>query len=357
MAWHKKLFIPGPTEVRPEILLAMATPQIGHRFPEIGDLQWSCIHKLQKLLYTKNTIFLMASSSTGAMEAAVRNCTARKCINFTNGAFADRWHKITKGNGIPCDKFDVEWDMAVKPGMIADKLKTGEYDSMTLVFNETSTGVRAPIEEIGEMMKVDFPDVSFLVDAVSGMAGDKLPMDELGIDVLLAGVQKAFSMPSGLTVCAVSDRALKKAETIDNRGFYFDFLQLMTKYEKGQSPNTPAIAHLFAMDAQMDDILAEGIEERFARHKQMAERCREWARKHWEMFPEEGYESNTLTVIKNTRGVSIAGLNKELAKYNVVIANGYGKLKEKTFRIAHMGDCTYPDLLGLLALIDEILGL
>ncbi len=356
MAWHKKLFIPGPTEVRPEILLAMATPQIGHRMPAIGELQWSCINKLQKLLYTKNTIFLMASSSTGAMEAAVRNCTAKKCINFTNGAFSGRWYKITRGNGIPCDNFDVEWGKAVKPEHIADQLKTGEYDSMTLVFNETSTGVRAPIEEIGEMMKNDFPDVSFLVDAVSGMAGDKLPMDDLGIDVLLAGVQKAFSMPSGLAVCAVSDRALKKAETIENRGFYFDFLQLMTKYEKGQSPNTPAIAHMNALDVQMDDIIAEGIEERFARHAKMAAKCREWAKKHFALFPEEGYESKTLTVIDNAKGISVGDLNNELAKYQCVIANGYGKIKDKTFRIAHMGDCTYPDLLGLLALIDEILG-
>ncbi len=356
MGWHKKLFIPGPTEVRPEILLAMATPQIGHRMPEIGELQWRCIEKLQKLLYTKATIFLMASSSSGAMEAAVRNCTSKKCINFVNGAFAKRWHKMTLGNGIPADKFEVEFGKAIKPEMVDEKLKTGEYDTMTLVFNETSTGVRAPIEQIAEVMK-KYPDVMFLVDAVSGMAGDKIEMDKLGIDVLLAGVQKAFAMPSGMTVCAVSEKALEKAKTVQNRGFYFDFLELMTKYDKGQSPNTPAIAHMFAMDVQMDDILAEGIEERFARHLKMAEKCRDWARKHWSLFPEKGYESKTLTVINNTRGISIGDLNKELAKHHLAIANGYGDLKDKTFRIAHMGDCTYPDLLGCLAIIDEILGL
>lgn len=356
MTWHKRLFIPGPTEVRPEILLAMATPQVGHRMPEISELQWNCINKLKKLLYTDSTIFLMASSSTGAMEAAVRNCTSKKCINFVNGAFAKRWHKLTLGNGIPADKFEVEFGKAIKPEMVDEKLKTGEYDTMTLVFNETSTGVRNPIEEIAKVME-KYPDVLYLVDAVSGMAGDKIEMDKLGIDVLLAGVQKAFSMPSGLTICAVSDKALKKAETVKNRGFYFDFLELMTKYDKGQSPNTPAIAHMFALDVQMDDILAEGIVERFARHRKMSGKCREWARKHWALFPEEGYESNTLTVIENTRGISVGDLNKNLAKHHLAIANGYGDLKEKTFRIAHMGDCTYPDLLGCLALIDEILGL
>jgi aspartate aminotransferase-like enzyme len=356
MTWHKRLFIPGPSEVRPEILLAMATPQIGHRMPEISDLQWGCIKKVQQLLYTQSTIFLMAASSTGAMEAAVRNCTSKKCINFVNGAFAKRWHKMTVGNGIPCDKYEVEFGKAVKPEMVDEKLKTGDYDAMTLVMNETSTGVRVPIEDIADVMK-KYPEVMFLVDAVSCMAGDKIEMDKLGIDVLLAGVQKAFALPAGLTVCAVSDKALKKAETVKNRGFYFDFLELMTKYDKGQSPNTPSIAHMFALNAQMDDIIAEGLENRFARHKKMAEKCRAWAKKHFDTFPEKGYESNTLTVITNTKNISVGDLNKELAKHHCAIANGYGDLKDKTFRIAHMGDCTYPDLLGLLAVIDEILGL
>ena len=356
MGWHKKLFIPGPSEVRPEILIAMATPQIGHRMPEIGVLQKSIVGKLQKLLYTEGKVILFASSSSGAMEAAVRNCTSKKCINFINGAFAKRWHSITKMNGIPADKFEVDFGKAIKPEMVDEKLATGEYDSFTLVFNETSTGVRSPIEEIAEVAK-KYPDVLFLVDAVSGMAGDKVEMDKLGIDVFLAGVQKCFALPSGMAVCAVSDKALKKAETIEHRGFYFDFLEMMKKYDAGQSPNTPAISHMYALDKQLDDFFEEGLDERFARHKKMAEKCREWARKYWKLFPEEGYESNTLTVIENTRSVSIKDLNNELAKHHIAIANGYGDLKEKTFRIAHMGDCTYPDLLGVLALIEEILEL
>jgi aspartate aminotransferase-like enzyme len=356
MGWHKRLFIPGPTEVRAEILLAMATPQIGHRMPEIGVLQNRIVEKLQKLLYTKNKIILFASSSTGAMEAAVRNLTAKKCICFTNGSFAERWYKLCVGNGIPVDQHAVEWGLAIKPEMVKERLKTGNYDSMTVIMNETSTGARSPIEGIADVMK-KFPDVMFLVDAVSCMAGDKIEMDKLGIDVLLAGVQKAFSLPAGLTVCAVSEKALKKAETVKNRGFYFDFLEMMTKYDAGQSPNTPAIPQMFALDVQLDDIIAEGLDARWARHEKMANKCRAWAEKHFALFPEKGYESKTLTVITNTKGISVSDLNKKLAEHHCAIANGYGKLKEKTFRIAHMGDCTYPDLLGLLAVIDEILGL
>jgi len=353
---HRRLFIPGPTEVRPEILQAMATPQIGHRAPEISDLYNEIQPKLQKLLYTDGTVFLINSSSTGAMEAAVKNTVAKKCINFTNGAFSERWHKITKANGIPCDSAGVEWSKAIKPEMVDEYLSSGEYDAITLVLNETSTGVMAPIEEIAEVVK-KYPDVMFLVDAVSAMAGMKIEVEKLGIDVCLAGVQKAFAMPSGMTICYVSDKAISKTEKVEKRGFYFDFQQYLKKHEKGQHPSTSPISHMFALNKQLEDILEEGLENRWARHKKMAEVTRAWAKKYFELYAEEGYESLTLTTIKNTRGISVKDLNKELAKHWIMISNGYGKLKEETFRIAHMGDTQLWELYGLLKLIEEILTL
>ena len=353
---HRRLFIPGPTEVRPEILQAMATPQIGHRAPELSDLYNEIQPKLKKLLYTDGTIFMLSSSSTGAMEASVLNTVAKKCVNFTNGAFSERWHKITKAVGKDCEAVGVEWGKAVTAEMVDEHLSSGQYDAMTLVLNETSTGVMANIEEVAEVMK-KYPDVMFLVDAVSAMAGVKIEVEKLGIDVCLAGVQKAFAMPSGLTVCYASEKALKKAENVENRGFYFDFLSYLKSHEKGQHPSTSPISHMFALNMQLDDILEEGLENRWNRHKKMADVTRAWANKHFEVFAEKGYESQTLTTVKNTRGISVSGLNKELAKHWIMISNGYGKLKEETFRIAHMGDTQVWELYGLLKLIDEILEL
>jgi aspartate aminotransferase-like enzyme len=211
------------------------------------------------------------------------------------------------------------------------------------------------MDEIAAVLR-KYPDVSFLVDAVSSMAGVRIPVDEWRIDVCLAGLQKAFALPAGLTVAAVSSRALEKAKTIKNRGYYFDFLDMLKYHERGQTPATPAIPLVQALDAQLDDILGETPSARFARHESMARIVRDWARRHFAVFSEEGYESPTLTCIANTRGISVSSLNKELGKQWVAISNGYGDLKEKTFRIAHMGDTQEWEIRGLLAVIDRILG-
>ena len=196
-----------------------------------------------------------------------------------------------------------------------------------------------------------------MVDSVSAMAGAPTPIDEFGIDVCLAGMQKAFSLPSGLAVCSVSKRAIERAKTIEHRGYYFDFLEMLKYDERGMTPSTPAIPQIFALDAQLDDILDEGVEERFARHAKLAEITQAWARKHFALFAEEGYASPTITCVKNTRGISVADLNKELGKQGAMLSNGYGKLKEETFRVGHMGDTQEWEIRGLLASVDAILEL
>jgi aspartate aminotransferase-like enzyme len=201
-----------------------------------------------------------------------------------------------------------------------------------------------------------YPDVSFLVDAVSSMSGTRIPVDAWGIDVCLAGLQKAFALPAGLTVASVSSRALEKAKTVKNRGYYFDFVDMLKYHERGQTPATPAIPQIHALDAQLDDMLAETPAARYERHEAMAKIVRAWAQKHFAVFSEDGYGSPTLTCVTNTRGISVGALNKELGKQWVAISNGYGDLKEKTFRIAHMGDTQEWEIRGLLAVIDRILG-
>jgi len=355
--FHSKLFTPGPVEVRPEILNAMATPQIHHRSPECADLYAELQPKLKKFLFTDQTVFLFTSSSTGAMEAAVQNTVRKKCLNLVNGAFSKRWHQITQACGLPCEALENPWDKAFKPEQVEEKLSSGEFDAVTLVYNETSTGLLNPLPEIAEVVH-RFPDVMLLVDAVSAMGGVKIEFDRLGLDVLLAGVQKAIALPPGLTVCAVSDRALARAEEVKPRTYYFSFPVMLKYHKKNQTPSTPSTAHMFALNAQLDAMFAEGLERRFARHEEMARLVQTWAKEKFDIYPEEGYWSKTLTCVANTRGIDVAALNNTLVEeHGMRIANGYGELKEKTFRIAHMGDLTTADIRGLLATIDMILGI
>jgi predicted phosphoserine aminotransferase len=354
---HKKLFIPGPTEVREDILKAQATPLIGHRMKAMTELYTGIISKLKELLKTNNFTFVLTASGTAIMEGAIRNCVNKDVLCCVNGAFSERWFKIAKACDKNPDVITLDWGKAIKPEMIEEKLKAKKYEAVTLVQNETSTGVRAPIEEISKMLK-NYPDVLLLVDTVSSLMGDKIEVDNLGIDVCLASSQKAFALPPGLAVGTVSEKALKKSETVKGRGHYCNFIDIRDYFEKkGQTPTTPAITLMYAMDKQLDKIKAEGIENRYKRHVDMKNYVGDWAKKHFSLFAEPGYESVTVTCINNTKKISVADLNKELGTRGFAISNGYGKLKEQTFRIAHMGDLTLDEIKELIKNIDEILKL
>jgi len=353
---HRRLFIPGPTEVRPENLAAVGRPQIGHRSEEFHALYRRTTEKLRILLETRQRVFLFTCSSTGVWEAAVRNTVRKRILCCMQGAFSDRWYQVARANGKEAEPLQVDWGRAIHAESVDRALATGRYDAIAVVHNETSTGVMNRLEEIAEVVR-RYPEVTFLVDAVSSMAAVRIPVDAWGIDVCLAGIQKAFALPAGLTVAAVSERAIEKAKTVDNRGYYFDFLEMARYDEREETPATPALPQVHALDVQLDDILAEGVEARYARHALLAEIVQEWARERFGLFAEEGYASTTLTCVENTRGISVAALNRELGRQWAAISNGYGKLKEKTFRIAHMGDTQEWEIRGLLATIDRILGI
>jgi aspartate aminotransferase-like enzyme len=354
---YKKLFIPGPTHVRDEILQAQTAPMIGHRAKEYSDLQAEVTPKLQTLLFTQQRVYLFASSSSGVMEGSVRQASTKRVLNTVCGAFSKRWHQMTVANGVPCDKLEVAMGQAITSELVDEALSQSEYDAITLCHNETSTGVMNPIADIAALIHDKYPDVLILIDAVSSMAGAKIEFDAWGLDVCVAGVQKCFALPAGLTVCAVSDRARERALQVPNRGYYFAYDQMDKKYEKHQTPATPAISLIQALNKQMDDILAEGLDNRWARHIEMAEIVRNWARKNFALYGDERYLSNTVTNVENTRGISVAGLNEELAERGAMISNGYGDLKEKCFRIAHMGDLQVSDIRWLLGQISDILEL
>jgi aspartate aminotransferase-like enzyme len=354
---YKKLFIPGPTHVREKILQAQAAPMLGHRSKEYADLQAEVTPKLQQMLYTQQRVYLYASSSTGVMEGSVRQASRKKVLNTACGAFSKRWHQITAANGVPCDKVEVPMGQAITPELVDEALAKGDYDAITVVMNETSTGLMNPVEGIAALVRAKYPDVLILMDAVSCMAGTKIEFDAWGLDVCLAGVQKCFALPPGLTICAVSDRARERSKQVPDHGYYFAYEHMDKRYEKHQTPATPAVSLIQALNAQMDDILAEGLENRWQRHKEMAAFVQDWARRYFALYSDERYLSHTVTNVENTRGISVAGLNEELGKRGAMISNGYGDLKEKCFRIAHMGDLTLDDLQWLTGEIGDILGL
>jgi len=353
---YRKLFIPGPTEVREEVLKAQTRPMIGHRFPEFSELYKGIIEKIRKLLETENRIYIYTSSATGVMEGSIRNTVEKRLISFLNGAFSERWYKIALSNEKDADVISVEWGKAIKPEMVEEALRKKSYEAVLITHNESSTGVMNPLKEICEVMK-KFPDTLLIVDAVSSLFGVPIEIDRWGIDVIFASVQKCLALPPGLTITVVSNRAFEKAKKTKNRGFYFDFITMEKYLEKHQTPATPAISLLYAMDMQLDRMLKEGMDKRFKRHLDMAVFARKWAKRHFQLFAEPGYESVSLTTILNERGIDVSALNKALASRGYVISNGYGKLKDKTFRIGHMGDLTLEELKNLLWNIEDILGL
>ncbi len=350
-----KLFIPGPVEVRQEVLDAMGTPMIGHRTADATELQKNISEKLQKVFQTENPILLSTTSGTGLMEGSLRSLTTKRVAVFSVGAFGDRWAELAETNNIPVDLVRSEWGQPTTPEMVDEYLSTGKYDVFTITHNETSTSIMNPMEEIAKV-RAKYPDVLWLVDAVSSMAGAKIEVDKLGIDVCITSTQKALGVPPGLAICSISHKALEHGKKVKYRGSYLDLLSLYKYVEKKpyQYPSTPSLSHMYALDTQLDYILnVEGLENRYIRHQEMAEITRAWAKKHFDTFAAEGYQSVTLTNVKNTKGISVKELIKRVKERGYLLANGYGNMKEKTFRIAHMADTTIEDLKAYLTVLEE----
>ena len=349
------LFIPGPTDVHPDVLSAQNKTMIGHRGQDFDDLFARIQPKLREIFFTHSRVYISTSSGTGLQEASIRNCVARKVLCCVNGAFSDRWYEVAMANGKEVTRLDVDWGCAVTPDRIDAALQSGDFDAITIVHNETSTGVVSPIKDVAAFLHDKYPDVMLLVDAVSSLGGDKIDFEGWGLDVLFTSSQKCLAVPPGLSFAAVSDPALEKAKAISNRGLYFDFVDLEKYLLKNQTPATPAISLLWALEASLDRIMAEGLAARFARHAQLADRVRGWAAEKFGLFAEEGYRSQTVTCVKKTRAIDVKALNTFLKTKCMQISDGYGQVKDTTFRIAHMGEIQMHDVNELLASIDEFL--
>ncbi|MGW8224761.1 MAG: pyridoxal-phosphate-dependent aminotransferase family protein [Anaerolineales bacterium] len=347
------MFIPGPVDVNPQVLAAQTQPMLPHRSQEFESLYQRARHKAQPLFGTLAQVFIVTSSGTGLQEAAVRNLAKNNVLCLVNGAFSARWFEVANSNGKQAEALEVDWGRAVDPQRVADALRVKEYDLITVVHNETSTGVENPVQEIAAVVRAVSPNTIICVDAVSSLGGVEIEMDRWDLDMVLTSSQKCLATPPGLALAAVSDRALEYARGVPNRGWYFDLVRMLEHLVKDSTPATPALSLIYALDMQLDRILEEGLENRFARHSQMAALVQEWVPTHLKLFAEDGHRSKTVTAVSNSLGLDISDLNRFLAGRQMLIANGYGRLKEKTFRIAHMGDTRVADIQTLLIALEE----
>jgi len=349
-----KLFIPGPIEVSEKTYKAMTTPVFGHRSQDFVELYQSVQPGLQQLFFTKDPVYISTSSAWGVMEGAVRNLVRKKVLNICSGAFSDKWFDVSKRCGKEAEALSYEWGTPVDPEDLRARLASGEFDTVTLIHNETSTGTMNPLPELMAVLR-EFPDVISVVDSVSSFSAVKIEKDALGIDVLLTGSQKALALPPGMALFSVSERARERAARLPDRGYYFDFLEFQKNHEKGMTPSTPIIPLIFGLRSKLEDIFEEGMEARYARHERLNGLVHSWMEsKGLDTLPPRAYASKTLSCIKNRYEWDLPALNTYLKnEHHCVIDGGYGKIKGKTFRISNMGDETDTSITEVLEHLDE----
>src|SRR5207253_4967655 len=290
---HDKLFIPGPVEVSERTLAAFSRPMIGHRGEGFKSLYREIHPLLQGLFGTKQPVFLSTSSAWGVMEAAIRNVVRKRVLCCMCGAFSDKWFDVAKRCGKNAEPLQVDWGKHIDHKAIDQQLATGKFDTVTLIHNETSTGVMNPLPEICCIL-AKYPDVVLIVDTVSSLSAVKIDMDALGIDVMLTGCQKALALPPGFSLFSVSEKAFTRAQKVPNRGFYFDFLVFRNEQAQWMTPSTPSIGHIHALESKLDEIFEEGLEARYARHASTNALVHGWVRRTgFEFFAEEGIRTKT----------------------------------------------------------------
>lgn len=350
------LFIPGPTDVAPDVLEAQARAMIGHRSQAFKELYAGIQPRLQRVFQTEARVYLTASSGSGLWEGAMRSLVGERALICVCGAFGQRWVEVAEANRLSFQALEAEWGQPNRIEQVLEALQAGQYDTLAIVHNETSTGVQNPVAQIAEQARELRPELVILVDAVSSAGGVDIQTDAWGLDVVVTSSQKCFALPPGLAFAAVSDRALDRAAQVEGRGWYFDLLLLEKYHQRHYTPATPAISLMYALDRQLDHMLQEGLPARFERHQQMADLVQAWAAERFDLFAAEGHRSRTVTAIQNTRQLDIRALNEHLAQQHMTLANGYGPLKDRTFRIGHMGETRPADVRQLLDLVDEFAG-
>jgi aspartate aminotransferase-like enzyme len=353
---EKTLYLPGPTEVREDVINEMAQPMFGHRMDRMTDLYTTIVEDTKEFLDTDQEVIILTASGTEFWEATTLNLVDEDMLVPTSGAFSKRQANVAERLGKTVDRIEYDWGEAVKPADIRDALESGkDYDAVGVVMNETSTGVRNPVEEIGDLLG-DYPDTYFVVDAISCLGGDFIDVEGHNIDAIFTSTQKAFAMPPGLAVCTVSDDAYERELDKESSSWYGGFQRCLDYYDrKGQTHSTPAIPIMLAYRKQMKHMLEEGHHARDQRHREMMEYTHEWAEEHFGLFAEEGYESQTVTCVENTQDIDVAATTEAVSEeYDMVFSSGYGDLSEDSFRIGHMGEHTVESIRELTDAIEDV---
>jgi aspartate aminotransferase-like enzyme len=362
MSQHEpiRFFLPGPSYVLDEVRRAMTAPVVGHRSPAFRALYARVAERLPAVFRTAADgvdAMVATGSATLVMESALVSTVppAGAVLNLTCGAFSERWHAIARALGRAADRVSVPWGEAIDPDLVRRALERGRYRAVTVVHNETSTGVINPLAEIARTIR-EQSDALVLVDAVSSLAGAPVETDAWGLDLVLTGSQKALAAPPGLAPFALSERAAARAEAVPHRGFYTDLLRYRTKHREGGTITTPAVSLFFALDRQLDRILAEGLEARWDRHRRLRDRTLAWAAERgFTPAAAAGFRSPTVTCLEPPPGVDARELVRLLAARGFTVGGGYGEWKGSTFRIGHMGEVGDDDLEALLGALDDVL--
>lgn len=355
-----RFFLPGPTEVHPDVLAAMQRPMIAHRGQEMTELLSGMQPGLQKLFKTTRPVLIGTCAATGFMEMAIRSGVRHRVLSLVGGAFGHRFAAIGRACGRDVVQLDVPLGKTVEPDMLRDALRRSQVDAVTLVHSETSTAALAPVEDLAAVVS-EFDDVVLLVDAVTSMAGLPVETDRLKLDFVLTGSQKALALPPGLALAAASERMIERAEEVPERGAYLDLVAYEEATRNNQPTNTPAISLLYALEAQLRRIDGEGgVERRWERHRLMYERVERWVDDNAQalgigFLPDAGRRSWTVSCLTLPDGKSGRDIARECRSRGWTIGSGYGDLKETTIRIGHMGDHTPDGLDNLLTVLEEVL--
>lgn len=337
---HPILFIPGPVEVDLELLEMMSMPLIGHRSQPAKDCFVNICEGLKQLYLTEQHAFFENAPATALMEAGIRNLVRRRTLHVTCGAFSERWGKIAAACGREPTIVQKAWGEAVTPADLERALDAaGEpFEAVCLTHSETSTGVLNPLAELAAVVRDKSPDTLILVDVVTSVGGAEVRFDDWGLDLAFAGTQKCLALPPGLVTYAVSERAVARAATIEGRGFLLDFAASPERFAKGETPATPCVPLAFALERQLERIEKEGLESRWARHLEMRDLTIAWGEEHgFPPFVAPAFRAPTVSTLTGDperidRVVTVA----KAAGFTV--GKGYGKLKQDTFRVGHMGD-------------------
>lgn len=356
MSTQPRLWIPGPTYVRPEILQACARPTIGHRGSAMKALVASIDQRLKPLFGTNQHVLALTASGSAAWEAAIRCGVEERWAAVTHGAFSERWAATGKECGKQTSVLALEWGRGLDPAAVGKFVKdAGPVEAVAFVENETSTGAYSDVGAIARAIREAAPQALIFVDCVSTLAGTPFRFDEWGIDLALASSQKCLALPPGLAVVALSQRFLDRARSVTGRGYYLDLVRAQEDWAKQQTPATPAVNLFYALDEQLQAFERETLTARFARHRTMAEMVHRWAlERGFPSFVAEEHRSPT-TACRSAGKLDTAALVKGLKARGHEISDGYGKLKGQTFRIGHLGDHQPEDLAELLRAADETL--